>query len=176
MSIAYHIYGNTGAGDPIDYSSPLATSSDLNWTAGPLSFPGIWSLTVRAFDSVSGLEEQNVDCTISIILDSNGNDITYSPQVRRRQFAHSRSRQARSASSGIIRRRPDSRPQQALMSTPVRAALLAMRRPLRPSHSPLASPIHLRRPSPDSRTARLTRSACEPTTPLPRNQTRTPST
>ena len=79
MSIEYHVYGNTGAGDPIDYSSPLATSSGLGWTSGSLTFPGTWSFSVRAYDTVSGLEEQNLDCAISIILDSNGNDITNRP-------------------------------------------------------------------------------------------------
>jgi hypothetical protein len=79
MSIEYHVYGNTGAGDPIDYSSPLATSSDLSWTSGSLTFPGTWSFSVRAYDTVSSLEEQNLDCAISIVLDSNGNDITNRP-------------------------------------------------------------------------------------------------
>jgi len=79
MSIAYHIYANTGAADPIDYSSPHATSSGLSWTSGSLTFPGNWSFSVRAYDTDSGLEEQNLDCMISIILDSNGNDITNRP-------------------------------------------------------------------------------------------------
>jgi hypothetical protein len=79
MSIEYHVYGNTGAGDPIDYSLPLATLSGVSWNSGSLTFPGTWSFGVRAYDTVSGLEEQNLDCAISIILDSNGNDITNRP-------------------------------------------------------------------------------------------------
>jgi hypothetical protein len=80
MSIDYHVYGNTGSGDPIDYSSPLVTSTGLSWTSGSLTFPGTWSFSVRGYDTVSGLEEQNLDCAISIILDSNGNDITNRPR------------------------------------------------------------------------------------------------
>ena len=79
MSIEYHVYGNSGAGDPIDYSSAIATSSGLSWTSGALTFPGTWSFSVRAYDTVSGLEDQNLDCAISITLDSNGNDITARP-------------------------------------------------------------------------------------------------
>jgi hypothetical protein len=79
MSIEYHVYGNTGVGDPIDYSLPLATLSGLSWNSGSLTFPGTWSFSVRAYDTVSGLEEQNLDCAISLILDSNGNDITNRP-------------------------------------------------------------------------------------------------
>jgi hypothetical protein len=79
MSIEYHVYANTGADDPINYSSPLATSSGLGWTSGSLTFPGTWSFSIRAYDTVSGLEEQNLDCAISLILDSSGNDITNRP-------------------------------------------------------------------------------------------------
>jgi hypothetical protein len=79
MSIEYHVYSNSGAGDPIDYSSAVATSSGLSWTSGSLTFPGTWSFSVRAYDSVSGLEEQNLDCAVSITLDSNGNDVTNRP-------------------------------------------------------------------------------------------------
>jgi hypothetical protein len=79
MTIEYHVYGNSGAGDPIDYSSPLATTSGLSWTSGSLTFPGTWSFSIRAYDTVSGLEEQSLDCAISLILDSSGNDITNRP-------------------------------------------------------------------------------------------------
>jgi hypothetical protein len=79
VSTGYHIYANTGAGDPINYTSPAATVSALTWTSAPLSYPGTWSFGIRAFDTVSGLEEGNLDCAVTIILDSNGNDITSQP-------------------------------------------------------------------------------------------------
>ena len=76
----YHIYSNTGIGDPINYSSIIATTGLLEWTSGPLSFPGIWRFGVRAFSLVTSLEEQNLDCSITLILDASGNDITNRPK------------------------------------------------------------------------------------------------
>jgi hypothetical protein len=75
----YHVYANTGAADPINYSSPIATVNGLSWTISALSYPGTWSFGVRAFDTLSGLEEQNLDCAVTIVLDSTGNDISDQP-------------------------------------------------------------------------------------------------
>lgn len=79
MATAYYIYKNTGAGDPINYSTPAATVSDLTWTSSTLSVPGTWSFGVRAFDTVSGLVEQNLDCSVTVTLDTSGQDITNQP-------------------------------------------------------------------------------------------------
>jgi hypothetical protein len=79
MSIEYHVYSNTGAGDPINYSSAVDTTATLNYTTSSLSYPGTWSFGVRAFDTVSGLEEQNLDCALTVVLDASGNDITNRP-------------------------------------------------------------------------------------------------
>jgi hypothetical protein len=80
-AVWYHVYGNTGQGDPITYASPLATITGppLTWTSPMLAYPSTWSFGVRAFYAPSGLEEQNVDCVVTIILDSGGNDITNRP-------------------------------------------------------------------------------------------------
>jgi hypothetical protein len=80
MSTGYNIYSNTGAGDPINYGSPVATVSPLStttWTSSSLASPGDWKFGVRAFNT-SG-EEQNLDCAVEIILDASGNDITNQP-------------------------------------------------------------------------------------------------
>jgi hypothetical protein len=79
MATEYHVYSNTGAGDPINYSSVVDTTATLTYPTPVLSYPGTWSFGVRAFDTVSGLEEQNLDCEITIILDASGNDITNRP-------------------------------------------------------------------------------------------------
>ena len=79
MSTEYHVYTNSGAGDPINYTSPVATVSTLTWTSSALSYPGVWSFNVRAFDTVSRLEEQNRDCAVTIILGTSGQDITNQP-------------------------------------------------------------------------------------------------
>ncbi|MGO9915337.1 MAG: fibronectin type III domain-containing protein [Isosphaeraceae bacterium] len=75
----YHVYANTGAGDPINYQTPVATIEGTTWTSSPLSYPGDWKVGVRAFYYPNGLEEQNLDCAVEIILDSSGNDITNRP-------------------------------------------------------------------------------------------------
>ncbi len=77
--VAYHVYANTGAGDPINYSSSINTTNGLTYTTSPLSYPGTWSFGVRAFYVVSGLEEENLDCSVSIILDATGDDVTNRP-------------------------------------------------------------------------------------------------
>jgi Fibronectin type III domain len=85
--LAYHVYANTGAGDPIDYATPIAAVSGTAWTSGTLAAPGTWSFGVRAFDGNG--EEQNLDCAVVIVLDGNGNDITNrpAPPVGLRAFA-----------------------------------------------------------------------------------------
>ena len=73
----YHIYANSGTGDPIDYADPIATTAALTWTSPPLAYPGTWRFGVRAFDT--GGEEENLDCAITLILDASGNDISLRP-------------------------------------------------------------------------------------------------
>lgn len=79
MATEYHIYANTGVGDPINYALPATTVSALTWTSAALSYPGTWSFGVRAYDTGDGLEEQNVDCVVTIILNASGVDITSQP-------------------------------------------------------------------------------------------------
>lgn len=74
----YHVYANQGDGGPIDYSTPVATTDGLEWTTQPLA-AGEWRFGVRAFGSVSGLEEENVDAAVLIIVDPSGADITNRP-------------------------------------------------------------------------------------------------
>ena len=79
MATEFHVYSNTGAGDAIDYSTVVDTTATLTYTTSALSCPGTWSFGVRAFDTISGLEEQNLDCSVRIVLDATGNDITNRP-------------------------------------------------------------------------------------------------
>jgi hypothetical protein len=79
MATEYHVYVNTGVGDPINYSSVVGTTATLTYQTAVLSYPGTWSFGVRAFDTASGLEEQNIDCARTIVLDASGNDITNRP-------------------------------------------------------------------------------------------------
>jgi hypothetical protein len=75
----YHIYVNRGLSDPINYAKPVGVVTSLSWTSDPLSVPGQYRLGVRAFDSSTGLEEQNVDAAVLLSLDALGNDVTKLP-------------------------------------------------------------------------------------------------
>lgn len=76
--IGYHVYANTGIGDPINYASPVATVWDTAYTSPPVTGPATWSYDVRAFDSTTTLEEQNID-SITINIDASGNDVSNTP-------------------------------------------------------------------------------------------------
>jgi hypothetical protein len=78
--IGYHLYANTGAGDPIDYSTPIATVWGTSYTTARIPGPANWSFDVRAFDTVSGLEEANID-SITVAIDATGHDVTNTPNA-----------------------------------------------------------------------------------------------
>ena len=80
MSLTYHVYANTGAGDPIDYSTIVATTPSLTWTSGALS-PGTWRFGVRAYDTSNSLEEENLHASTTLFLDPSNNDITNRPSA-----------------------------------------------------------------------------------------------
>ena len=113
--LAYHVYANTGAGDPINYATPIATVSGTAWTSGTLAAPGTWSFGVRAFDGNG--EEQNLDCAVVIVLDANGNDITNRPMPPVGLRGLRDAERARSESNGTIRRPTARRPRPASTST-----------------------------------------------------------
>lgn len=69
MATSYRIYSNDGAGGPIDYGTVLATVSGLTWSTSALA-AGTWRFGVRAFDTVSGLEESNVDAVVEIVIET----------------------------------------------------------------------------------------------------------
>lgn len=79
MPTEYRIYGNGGSGGPVDYTTPLATVSALTWTSPTLSSPSDWTFAVRARDSASGLEEENVDARARVVIDSGGIDRSNAP-------------------------------------------------------------------------------------------------
>ena len=77
--VAYHVYANTGIGDPINYDSPIDTTSTLTYTTGPLAYPGEYSFGVRAYWVIGDIEEKNLDCAVSFVLSATGADITNLP-------------------------------------------------------------------------------------------------
>lgn len=82
----YNIYRNSGTGDALEYTSPIASLISTSWTSPSLASPGSWSFGIRAAD-VNG-EEQNLDAIATIVLDASGNDISArpSPPVGLRAF------------------------------------------------------------------------------------------
>jgi hypothetical protein len=79
MAISYNIYANDGQGGDIDYATPIATTPNLSYPTGTLATPSDSSFAVRAFDTISGIEEANTDARVRIVLDANGNDVTARP-------------------------------------------------------------------------------------------------
>jgi hypothetical protein len=64
---------------PIDYSAPVFVTSGLTWTSGPLAVAGTWGFGVRAANQWG--EEQNLDASVYVTFDSQGNDITNRPSA-----------------------------------------------------------------------------------------------
>lgn len=80
MSIAYRIYANDGAGGPVDYSTAVATTSGLTYATAALALGSDTTFAVRAYDTASLLEDQNVDARCRVLLDAAGVDITGRPR------------------------------------------------------------------------------------------------
>lgn len=77
-TVSYSIYGSE-AGGPIDYSSPIAVTTETHWATPPLAVPGLYRFGVRATSMLSGLEESNADAVVEIALDATGVDVTSRP-------------------------------------------------------------------------------------------------
>jgi hypothetical protein len=79
VPIIYHVYMNSGHGDPINYATSVAQVTGLSWSSDVLTAPGDYKLGVRAYDPQSSLEEQNVDAVVEVVLDAGGKDVTHVP-------------------------------------------------------------------------------------------------
>lgn len=79
MGTSYHVYANAGDGGPIDYATPIGTTTSLTFQPPALNPSSVYRFGVRAFDDVTGQEETNVDAVVTIITDAAGNDITNRP-------------------------------------------------------------------------------------------------
>ncbi|WP_165251171.1 fibronectin type III domain-containing protein [Paludisphaera soli] len=79
-TLTYTIYGNDGDGGPIDYATPLGTTTTTSWDTPPLEAPGVHRFGVRVTSAISGLEEENIDAVVEIALDGAGVDVTARPR------------------------------------------------------------------------------------------------
>jgi hypothetical protein len=75
----YNIYANNGAGGPIDYTTPIGSTTDLSFVIGPLAPLSDNRFAVRALDPATNLEEANTESCVRILLDANGSDISSRP-------------------------------------------------------------------------------------------------
>jgi hypothetical protein len=75
MAIVYNIYANGGAGGPVNFTTPIATTTSLSYVTGMLPAGSDTTFAVRAKDTASNLEEANTDACVRVALDANGNDI-----------------------------------------------------------------------------------------------------
>lgn len=81
MAIQYHIYSNAGNGGDVDYSTPVATTAALSVTLGPLGPGSDNTFAVRAFDTVTGLEEANTDARVRLVISGDGQDLGLPPNT-----------------------------------------------------------------------------------------------
>jgi hypothetical protein len=81
MATNYRIYSGGMSGGPVDYSTPVATVSGLSWVTPALPANAIVTYAVRAFDTVSGLEEPNIDARVTIRVNASQADVTGLPNA-----------------------------------------------------------------------------------------------
>ena len=109
IEVGFNIYVNDGHGGPIDYSVPFDTVYDTTWTSPVLSTPSSTKFGVRAFGPF-GLEERNLDASVQLELDAQGDDVTWTPHppigVRALPLAGGRARIEWSAVATNPRRKP----------------------------------------------------------------------
>lgn len=79
MTIAYKIYGNDGAGGPVNDTTPLSTTTELTYALGPVPPSSDNIFLVRAFDTTTGLEEANTEAVVRLVIGSDGRDLTLLP-------------------------------------------------------------------------------------------------
>lgn len=81
MSILYRVYSNDGAGGPLNYVQPIATTTNLSYVTSALAAPGDYRFAVRAYDTQAGREEANTEVRARIRLDAQGRDVTATPNA-----------------------------------------------------------------------------------------------
>lgn len=83
MALEYRVYANDGAGGPVDYTTPVATTSSLTYVGSALPLSSDTTFAVRTRDTVSGLEDLNTDARVQIVVNAAGADVTNRPNAPR---------------------------------------------------------------------------------------------
>lgn len=81
MSTQYRIFSNDFAGGPVDYSTPLATVSGSPYSTAAIPTGSDVTFAIRTYDSVSGLDDGNVDAVVRIVTNGSGADKTAVPAM-----------------------------------------------------------------------------------------------
>lgn len=79
MTIRYRIYSNGGTGGAVDLSTPIGTTTGLSFAPGPAGLSTDTTYSVRAFDTVTGLEEANTDSLVRLVIGADGKDVSTLP-------------------------------------------------------------------------------------------------
>lgn len=61
------MYANSGGGGPVDYDTPLQDSPSTSFAYATIP-PGDWTFGIRAYDPATGIEEQNTDATVRVLI------------------------------------------------------------------------------------------------------------
>ena len=80
MTIEYHVYSNGGSG-PVNYGTIVATTSTPTYTTAARTYPDDWIFAVRAYDTVSAIEETNTDARCELDLNAAGADVSAQPNA-----------------------------------------------------------------------------------------------
>lgn len=81
MAVAYRIYSNHGNGGPVDFSAPIAITAGLTYSTGPLGLSTDTTFVVRAYDTVTGIEEANTGPGVQIAVGADGTDASSLPNA-----------------------------------------------------------------------------------------------
>jgi hypothetical protein len=81
VATQYKIYSNNLAGGPVDYATPIGTTASLTFATAAVPHGSDATFAVRAYDTVSGLEERNTDRRVRVVTDAAGIDITARPNA-----------------------------------------------------------------------------------------------
>ncbi len=74
MTTAYRVYWNQGTGGPVVESVPMATVAAPPYTTGPLGTSTDNTFVVRAYDTVTGLEQVGNETRVRVLIGADGTD------------------------------------------------------------------------------------------------------
>lgn len=77
--IRTRIYKGDSAGGPIDYATPIGDVAGTSYSYANLPLNSTTRFGIRNYDDISWLEEANVDATVTVVVDGQGQDASDVP-------------------------------------------------------------------------------------------------